>query len=130
MYKAIEIGGKRIELTSNAATPRLYQRIFKQDLLKAFSSINTDDNTEKAVLGDSELETIEMCKRLAYVLNMQATKPFREAYSTTDEIDYLEWLSQFEEDDFYKSEVLLDIIGVWQKSAHTTIESKNQVSPQ
>jgi len=125
MYKRIDIGGKPIELTSNAATPRLFKKVFGKDLLVEFSHIDTQD-----LQSESGFQTLEIVKELGYVLNRQATLPFRECYAKLDEVDYLEWLTQFEEEDFYSSDTLIEIIGVWQKSARSSVQAKNQVSPQ
>lgn len=125
MYTTMELGGKRVELTSNAATPRLFQKIFGKDLLVEFSKIDLSD-----VKGEKALGVLDTLKSLAFVLNMQATRPFRECYSKLTELDYLEWLGQFEEEDFYNPQTLIDIVKAWQKSAVTSVEAKNEDSPQ
>jgi hypothetical protein len=125
MYTTMELGGKRVELTSNAATPRLFQKIFGKDLLVEFSKIDLSD-----VKGEKALGVLDTLKSLAFVLNMQATKPFRECYSKLTEFEYLEWLGQFEEEDFYDPQALIDIVKAWQKSAVTSVEAKNEDSPQ
>lgn len=125
MYTTMELGGKRVELTSNAATPRLFQKIFGKDLLVEFSKIDLSD-----VKGEKALGVLDTLKSLAFVLNMQATRPFRECYSKLTELDYLEWLGQFEEEDFYDPQTLIDIVKAWQKSAVTSVEAKNEDSPQ
>lgn len=128
MYKAIDIGGKRVELQSNAATPRLYQNIFNKDLMLEFSKIDTDSLSEG--LDNSGLATLDLIKGLCFTLNMQATRPFREIYGKLDEVDYAEWLTKFEEDDFYDPDTLTEIIAVWQKSISGSVVSKNPPSPQ
>lgn len=125
MYTTMELGGKRVELTSNAATPRLFQKIFGKDLLVEFSKIDLSD-----VKGEKALGVLDTLKSLAFVLNMQATKPFRECYSKLTELEYLEWLGQFEDEDFYDPQALIDIVKAWQKSAVTSVDSKNEDSPQ
>lgn len=125
MYTTMELGGKRLELTSNAATPRLFQKIFGKDLLVEFSKIDLSD-----VKGEKALGVLDTLKSLAFVLNMQATRPFRECYSKLTELEYLEWLGQFEEEDFYNPQTLIDIVKAWQKSAVTSVEAKNEDSPQ
>jgi len=125
MYKTIELGGKPLELQSNAATPRVYRSIFNRDLFKDFTAIDTE-----ALGAGSSLETLDLIKRLAFTLNIQATREFRSYYGKLSEVDFVEWLSQYEDEEFYDSEKLIDIIAVWQKSAKTSSEAKNQVSPQ
>lgn len=128
MYSRIDIGGKPVELTSNAATPRLYQKIFGTDLLREFAAIDTKAITESDNI--EGIDTLEIVKQLAFVLNMQATRPFRDIYGKATNVDYVEWLTGFEEEDFYNADTLIEIIGVWQKSARTSVQAKNLISPQ
>ena len=125
MYTTMELGGKRLELTSNAATPRLYQKIFGKDLIVEFSKMDLSN-----VKGEEAIRALDTIKSLAFVLNMQATKPFRECYSKLTELEYLEWLEQFEDEDFYDSQALINIVKAWQKSAVTSVDAKNEDSPQ
>lgn len=127
MYSRIDIGGKPVELTSNAATPRLYHKIFGADLLREFASMDTSTIKDSDSL--EGIETLELVKQLAYVLNMQATRPFRDIYGKATEADYVEWLTGFEEEDFYNPDTLIDIISVWQKSARSSVQPKNATSP-
>ena len=125
MYKTIDIEGKPVEFLSNAATPRVYQATFHKDILREFSNLDKDE------LGSDEaLEAAEMIKRLAFIMNIQATKPFREYYGKLTDADYVEWLSQYEDDTLFDKDLLLQIVGVWKKNAKTSIEPKNQASPQ
>lgn len=128
MYKAIDIGGKRVELQSNAATPRLYQKIFNKDLMLEFSKLDTDSMLEGS--DASGLATLGLIKSLCFTLNMQATRPFRDCYGMLDEVDYVEWLTKFEDEDFYDPDTLIQIIAVWQKSISGSAISKNLPSPQ
>lgn len=121
MYKRIEIGGKPVELQSNAATPMVYQKVFHEDLLRSFTGIDAE--------GDA-LGALDKVKQLAFVLNVQATRPFSDYYCKVSELDYVEWLTKFEEDDFYDADMLTEVVGVWQKSARTSVAPKNRVSPQ
>lgn len=125
MYTTMELGGKRLELTSNAATPRLFQKIFGKDLLVEFSKIDLSN-----VKGEEAIKALDMLKSLAFVLNMQATKPFRECYSKLTELEYLDWLEQFEDTDFFNSRALIDIVKVWLGSSVAHVEAKNEDSPQ
>lgn len=125
MFEVMDIGGKRVELQSNAATPRIYRSIFGGDLLKDFTAIDTNALTQ----GDS-FECLYLVEKLAYVMNVQATQAFRDYYGKLSERDFVEWLSRFEEEDFYDAEKLISIIAIWQKSVKTHVEAKNQASPQ
>lgn len=125
MYTTMELGGKRVELTSNAATPRLFQKIFGKDLLVEFNRIDLSD-----IKGEEALRALDTIKSLAFVLNMQATRPFRDCYCKLTELEYLEWLEQFEDEDFYDPQALINIVKAWKKSAVTSVEAKNEDSPQ
>lgn len=124
MYKKIEIDGKPLELLSNAATPRIYKTIFRSDLFSDFTSLDVS-----AIKDGNDFKALEIIKQLTYVLNIQATKPFREYYGKVTEDDYIEWLTGFEEEAFYDPDVLIQIIGVWQKSVTSSVAEKNAASP-
>lgn len=124
LYNKIEIGGKPLELTSNAATPRLYQKVFGKDLLKSFANLNIDEGSEEA------LDALDLIQGLAFVMNLQSQgKPFREIYTKTTDLEYLEWLEQFEDDDFKDPDKLREIVATWSRSARTSVQAKNQASP-
>lgn len=124
MYNKIEIGGKPLELTSNAATPRLYQKVFGRDLLKSFANLSIDEGSTEA------LDALDLIQGLAFVMNLQSQgKPFREIYTRTTDLDYLDWLEQFEDDDFKDPDKLREIVATWSSSARTSVQAKNQASP-
>lgn len=124
MYTTMELGGKRIELTSNAATPRLFQKIFRKDLLKSFANLNIEEGSTET------LDALDLIQGLAFVMSLQSQgKPFREIYTKTTDLDYLDWLEQFEDDDFKDPDKLREIVATWTSSARTSVRAKNQASP-
>lgn len=120
MRHTLIIEDREYDFLSNSGTAIIYKHIFKSDLLIELDKvIKKKKNIEKA----EALETIE---HLAFVMNIQATRSFREIYNQTDEVDFLEWISQFEEGTFYDSDLVISIINIWNVNTKGLSESKNQ----
>ena len=122
MREVLIIEDREYEFLSNSGTAIIYKHIFKSDLIIELDKVTKKKkNIEKA-------EALESIERLAFVMNIQATKGFREIYNQTDEVDFLEWISQFEEGTFYDSELVVGIIRIWNNNTIGLSESKNLAS--
>lgn len=117
MRRIIQIGERQVEMLGNAATALHYKQTFHEDLLKSVASLSGKDETEM-------LAAIERIQKLAFVMNAQATRPFAEVRKLTED-DFVEWLCDFEEDDFQAPDVFLGILGVWNKNLAGSSEQKN-----
>ncbi|MCM1273193.1 MAG: hypothetical protein NC225_12325 [Clostridium sp.] len=119
MKKIIAIGETQVALVSNAATGLRYKQIFKSDVLKDLGRLDGKEDIE-------QLDAINYISQLAYVMNMQGKGTIKEA----SEENYIEWLENFEEEDFQNENTIMEILGVWNKNLKTTSEPKNGQSPQ
>ena len=81
MYKKIEIDGREVELSANAATPFRFRQIFHKDLLSILG------NEQKA-----ESEGVEAVTQLAYIMNKQAEKA---DMTKLNEDEFMVWLEDF-----------------------------------
>ena len=117
MRGTISVGTKSLELLSNAATALLYKRVFHEDLLKALTSFSTDSS--------DILAAVEVMERLAFIMNKQAEDQVGVVNGSIKESDFLIWLTLFEESDFQDPEVLMGILGVWNKNLKTVSDVKN-----
>lgn len=119
MKKSIFIGETQTAFVSNAATALRYKQIFKRDLLKDLGRLDGKEDIER-------LDAIEYITKLAYVMNMQAQNRIKEA----SEDNYVDWLENFEEQDFQNEDTIMRILGIWNKNLTPTSEQKNAQSPQ
>lgn len=82
MRKEITIGEETVEMVANAATPFVFLKIFKDDLLKGMQK-DPDDFLRY--------------ERLAFVMAKQADTPTAELLSgKITEEDFIAWLSEYE----------------------------------
>ncbi len=88
MIKSINIGGQDLLLASNGATPIRFKQIFKQDLMVAFSKIDT-----KEVDG---AESLELTEKLAFIMNKQATIKDKKEWTSISYDDFIEFTEGFE----------------------------------
>lgn len=104
MEITITINGVEYRFRISAATTYLYKQQFGKDLIKAFQSIEGEDDSESiTILGE-----------LAYIANKQA--------GGTDK-GFIEWLEQFTTMELYK-EILPPVAKLWRDSNKTTSRSK------
>lgn len=88
MRSAITIGDETVEMAASAATPFLYQKIFREDLLRA---MQTDP------------ENVNNYIKLAFVMAKQADTPTTDMMKgAVTEEDFFAWLDNFE---------MLDLMG-------------------
>ena len=106
MFKTLNIDGKEIEFSANAATPFRYRQIFHKDLLSILG------NEEKA-----QNEGVEAVTELAFIMAKQAEKA---DMNKLNEEDFIGWLEGFEPMDFANSaeEILNAYMGNMASSAN------------
>ena len=81
MRKPVQIGSKNTELVANAASPYLYEMIFKEDFLKKLQDKDPD---------------LEIVQKMAFVMAKQGEMTSMTQLAELSVDDYLEWLLQFE----------------------------------
>ena len=104
MFKTLNIDGRDIEFSANAATPFRYRQIFHKDLLSILG------NEEKA-----QNEGVEAVTELAFVMAKQAEKA---DMGKLNEDMFYEWLEGFGSMAFVNGAE--DILNVYMESTETT----------
>lgn len=84
MYKEITIGSKKVGMLANGASPVLFYKVFKQDILKALNVKNGDISSD-------------FMMKMAYIMAKQGddAKPSELSRKLTED-DFLDWCEQFE----------------------------------
>lgn len=104
MFKTLNIDGREIDFSANAATPFRYRQIFHKDLLSILG------NEEKA-----QNEGVEAVTELAFVMAKQAEKA---DMGKLNEDMFYEWLEGFGSMAFVNGAE--DILNVYMESTETT----------
>ena len=104
MFKTLNIDGKEIEFSANAATPFRYRQVFHKDLLSILG------NEEKA-----ENEGVEAVTELAFIMAKQAEKA---DMGKLNEDVFFEWLEGFGSMAFVNNAE--DILNIYMESTETT----------
>lgn len=104
MFKTLNIDGKEIEFSANAATPFRYRQIFHKDLLSILG------NEEKA-----QNEGVEAVTELAFIMAKQAEKA---DMGKLNEEMFFEWLEGFGSMAFVNNAE--DILNIYMESTETT----------
>ena len=104
MFKTLNIDGKEIEFSANAATPFRYRQIFHKDILSILG------NEEKA-----QNEGVEAVTELAFIMAKQAEKA--DMGKLNEEV-FFEWLEGFGSMAFVNNAE--DILNVYMESTETT----------
>ena len=104
MFKTLNIDGKEIDFSANAATPFRYRQIFHKDLLSILG------NEEKA-----QNEGVEAVTELAFVMAKQAEKC--DMGKLNEEV-FLEWLEGFGSMAFVNNAE--DILNIYMESTEST----------
>ena len=104
MFKTLNIDGREIEFSANAATPFRYRQIFHKDLLSILG------NEEKA-----QNEGVEAVTELAFIMAKQAEKA--DMGKLNEEV-FFEWLEGFGSMAFVNNAE--DILNVYMESTETT----------
>lgn len=104
MFKTLNIDGKEVEFSANAATPFRYRQIFHKDLLSILG------NEEKA-----QNEGVEAVTELAFIMAKQAEKA--DMGKLNEEV-FFEWLEGFGSMAFVNNAE--DILNIYMESTETT----------
>ena len=104
MFKTLNIDGKEIEFSANAATPFRYRQVFHKDLLSILG------NEEKA-----QNEGVEAVTELAFIMAKQAEKA---DMGKLNEEMFFEWLEGFGSMAFVNNAE--DILNIYMESTETT----------
>lgn len=104
MFKTLNIDGKEVEFSANAATPFRYRQIFHKDLLSILG------NEEKA-----QNEGVEAVTELAFIMAKQAEKA---DMGKLNEEMFFEWLEGFGSMAFVNNAE--DILNIYMESTETT----------
>lgn len=121
LQKTVKIGEQDVTFKSSAAIPRMYRGIFKRDIFKDMTklqsvfaeNINKDGST-------MEVEDLELFENVAYIMARHANP------NIPDTID--EWLEQFEMFSIYQ--ILPEILELWGDNAFADVKAKkNPVQP-
>lgn len=104
MFKTLNIDGKDIEFSANAATPFRYRQVFHKDLLSILG------NEEKA-----QNEGVEAVTELAFIMAKQAEKA--DMGKLNEEV-FFEWLEGFGSMAFVNNAE--DILNIYMESTETT----------
>ena len=104
MFKTLNIDGREIEFSANAATPFRYRQIFHKDLLSILG------NEEKA-----QNEGVEAVTELAFIMAKQAEKA---DMGKLNEEMFFEWLEGFGSMAFVNNAE--DILNIYMESTETT----------
>lgn len=128
MFRAIKLKGCMgeditVEFLANAATPRRYKQIFREDLLQKFM----DARKEK---DGKEVYNIDFLSELSYIMAMQAAAK-RDSGIKLDMLNenaFINWLEQFES--MALETAANEITDVYLGNVHTDSESKKNTSEQ
>lgn len=104
MFKTLNIDGKEVEFSANAATPFRYRQVFHKDLLSILG------NEEKA-----QNEGVEAVTELAFIMAKQAEKA---DMGKLNEEMFFEWLEGFGSMAFVNNAE--DILNIYMESTETT----------
>jgi len=104
MFKTLNIDGREVEFSANAATPFRYRQIFHKDLLSILG------NEEKA-----QNEGVEAVTELAFIMAKQAEKA--DIGKLNEEL-FFEWLEGFGSMAFVNNAE--DILNIYMESTETT----------
>ena len=104
MFKTLNIDGREVEFSANAATPFRYRQIFHKDLLSILG------NEEKA-----QNEGVEAVTELAFIMAKQAEKA---DMGKLNEDVFFEWLEGFGSMAFVNNAE--DILNIYMESTETT----------
>lgn len=130
MKKNIRVGGTEVPCVANAFTPILYRQVFRRDFMaemQSFAKLKGKTVTEytdedKALAFDRK----ESFAALAFVMKEQATDKKTSELVKLSQIDYYEWLSQFEPMAFDDVTTITDILNLWRGNAEDKkVDAKN-----
>lgn len=120
MLSTITIGNKEIQLKATSATTIYFQKAFHKDFLREFTKMTNDD----------EVTACELVQQLAFIMSAQVEHTQKELMDGLPELEYVKWLDNFDSDVFLDQSTMTEILGVWNKSAKSSVKPKNAISPQ
>lgn len=124
MRKEIKFGGEMVAFEANLGTSDLFEALTGKNLFVAFGAY-----TGAKANGADALRyagVIDLYKKLAYVMNVQATAPDIPTMRGKMNFDsYLEWTFKYSIEDFTR-EFTDEIAGLWKATNTSHVESKNQ----
>lgn len=115
----VKIGDKEVEMVSSALTSLAYKKIFGRDILTTLTNFKAD----KANLAQANT-AIDNVAQLGFVMAMQAKLSIPD-FMKLSEVNYYEWVNEFQFGDLFDGNVIENILGVWTKSLGTSVEGKN-----
>lgn len=115
----VKIGDKEVEMVSSALTSLAYKKIFGRDILSTLTNFKAD----KADLAQAN-SAIDNVAQLGFVMAMQAKLSIPD-FMKLSEVNYYEWVNEFQFGDLFDGNVIENILGVWTKSLGTSVEGKN-----
>ena len=115
----VKIGDKEVEMVSSALTSLAYKKIFGRDILSTLTNFKAD----KADLVQAN-NAIDNVAQLGFVMAMQAKLSIPD-FMKLSEVNYYEWVNEFQFGDLFDGNVIENILGVWTKSLGTSVEGKN-----
>lgn len=115
----VKIGDKEVEMVSSALTSLAYKKIFGRDILTTLTNFKAD----KADLAQANT-AIDNVAQLGFVMAMQAKLSIPD-FMKLSEVNYYEWVNEFQFGDLFDGNVIENILGVWTKSLGTSVEGKN-----
>lgn len=116
MKKIIDTSAGQLEMSCNAATPLVCSNLFRINVLEFFEKIEDLDTSDR----------VEKMEKIAYIMNLQATKPLSETLNSRD--GFLEWLAKFEFAEMTQK-IIPEMMELWVETNKSTTESKNPASP-
>lgn len=119
MVEKIKIGEKEMEFKSSAATPILYKKLYKEDLLVDLSSLKgIKDKYQQGA------KMTELVDQLAYIMYAEANLSANELFMKLNLNDYIAWLMSIETAELEKNSA--SIIKLYQGNTSTTSTTKNE----
>lgn len=115
LQKTVKIGEQDVTFKSSAAIPRMYRGIFKRDIFKDMTKLQSvfaeNINKDRSTM---EVEDLELFENVAYIMARHANP------NIPDTID--EWLEQFEMFSIYQ--ILPEILELWGDNAFADVKAK------
>lgn len=108
MTGIVNIGGKDVGMTANAASPYFYKQIFHEDFFKETQKPEVD---------------AEIFQKMGYVMAMQSSMTTPEILKLNIE-NYIDWISQFDPMDILDK--VVDISNIYIEQKKTTVTPKKE----
>lgn len=113
--------GKQLALECNAATPIVHKRLWGENLMTGFQTIDKNDTDG----------LVEFMQRVVFTFAKTAELGTREVLKLENkEDDLIDFLTQFEFLELANGKILDTVMEMWGINIETESEPKNQASPQ